>query len=109
MTIAMRDLRFVTADQLTELGRRDGVVVVAFLATWNLRCQDFCPSYKSFAERWSSTISVVCVDVDELSALTATFDVCSIPTIVLLKAGKEICREVGLDLRNLDALLESGC
>jgi len=104
----MEGLRFVTADQLEEIGQRGGSVVVAFVATWNRRCQAFADDYRTFAARWGTAVPVVCVDVDECSALTAAVDVCSVPTILLLCAGVEVHREVGLDLEALGARLESG-
>lgn len=104
----MRELRFVTAGELEEIGRRDGPVVAAFVATWNRRCQDFAEQYRAFAARFGQTLPVVCVDVDESAALAAAFDICSVPTIVLLRAGNEVHREVGLDLQGLRARIEAG-
>lgn len=95
---SMQDLRFVTAEELEELGRRGGPVVVAFLATWNRRCQAFAPDYRAFAERVGAALPVVCVDVDESAPLVADYVVSSVPTILVLRDGAEVHREVGLDL-----------
>ncbi len=86
-------------------GAGGGSAVVAFVATWNRRCQGFAPGYAAFAARWGTALPVVCVDVDECTALTATFDVCSVPTILLLRAGAELYREAGLDLAAVSASL----
>ena len=79
--------------------------MVAFIATWNQRCLAFVPEYRTFAARYAA-LPVVCVDVDECSALTADFDVCSVPTILLLRGGEELHREVGLDLEAVGARLK---
>jgi len=100
----MHDLRFVTAGELDGL-RRGGTVVVAFLATWNRRCQAYAPRYREFAARHGAKVAVVCVDVDEASAVAAAYDVCSVPTVILLEAGIEAYREVGLELAALEARL----
>lgn len=104
---AMDELRFVDATQLEELGRRGGPVVVAFVATWNRRCQAFAVDYGAFAARCAAALPVVCVDVDESAKLTGAYDVCSVPTILLLDAGRELHREVGTDLAPLGAQLEA--
>ncbi len=103
----MQNLRFVTAAELDEIGRSGGSVVVAFVASWNQRCQAFAPGYRAFAAGCGAALPAVCVDVDECSALTASFDVCSVPTIILLRAGAEVHREVGLDLGALGTRLKS--
>lgn len=100
----MRGLRFVDADELRELAR-SATVVAAFLATWNRRCQGFAADYRAFAESLAEHAAVVCIDVDEQAALTASFDVCSAPTMVVLRAGLEVRRDVGLELAALAAFL----
>lgn len=95
---AIEELTFVDAARLAEIARQGGTVVVAFLATWNARCQAFAADYLAFAAGLGGSPPAVCVDVDECSALAAEFDVCSVPTIIVLRAGREVHREVGLDL-----------
>jgi thioredoxin 1 len=94
----MLDLRFVDIDRFDRLTGSDGVAVVAFVATWNRRCQSFASSYQAMAERWASACPVVCVDVDECSALAARFEVCSVPTIFLFHGSRVVHREAGVSL-----------
>lgn len=97
----MQGLRFVDAAELQALGSAGGPVVVAFLATWNRRCQEFAGSYRALASEWDGRVPFVCIDVDESRPVAGKFDVYSVPTIVLLVAGAEVHREVGLDLAPL--------
>ena len=99
-------LRFVNAAELAEISGRGGRVVVAFVATWNRRCQSFAADYLKFAATRDVGVAVVCVDVDECTALTAAFDVCAIPTILVLRDGSEEVREVGLNLAAVGAHLK---
>lgn len=105
---AMQGLRFVTVTELEALARQGGPVVVAFVATWNRRCQGFADDYLALATRWAAVLPVVCVDVDESSALTATHDISSVPTLLLIEAGRVVHREVGLALEAIEARLLSG-
>jgi thioredoxin-like negative regulator of GroEL len=104
---SVQGLRFVTAAELEEIRRSGGSVIVAFVATWNQRCLAFAPEYQAFAARCGTLLPAVCVDVDETSALAAAFDVCSVPTILLLRAGVELHREVGLNLEAFRARLDA--
>lgn len=105
---AMQGLRFVTATELETLVCQGGPVVVAFVATWNRRCQGFASDYLALATRWTGVLPVVCVDVDENSALTAKHDISSVPTLLLIEAGRVVHREVGLALAAIEARLSSG-
>ena len=105
---AMQGLRFVTATELETLVCQGGPVVVAFVATWNRRCQGFANDYRGLARRWAAVLPVVCVDVDENSALTAAHDISSVPTLLLIEAGRVVHREVGLALAAIEARLSSG-
>jgi thioredoxin-like negative regulator of GroEL len=102
----MHDVRFVTPAELDVLQRDGKSVVVAFVATWNGRCQAFAAGYRLFADDCDASLSVVCVDVDECTALTAAYEVCSLPTIIVLRAGTEMYRHVGIDLDAVRACLQ---
>ncbi len=94
-------LRFVNADELEKHGQAGGAALAAFVATWNRRCQTFAHEFRAFAADCDTGLLIVFVDVDECSALTAAFDVCSVPTTLYLRAGVEVFREVGGDIDSL--------
>jgi thiol-disulfide isomerase/thioredoxin len=102
---SMEGLRFIGPDEFEALRKRDGLAVVAFLATWNRRCQGFAADYGALAARHAS-LPVVCIDVDEHAKLTGALDVFGVPTTLLLANGRETFRELGLDLAALEARLK---
>lgn len=105
---AMSTLRFVGDAELAALGQPGATTVVAFLATWNRRCQAFAPDYAALAARWAGKANVVCVDVDESTALCTRFEVCSVPTVLVLRAGVLVHSMVGLSLDLTEAHLQRG-
>jgi thiol-disulfide isomerase/thioredoxin len=104
-TQAMQGLRFVDADGLQALRAAPGPFIVAFVATWNRRCQAFAAEYRGFAQRWQGVLPVVCVDVDECRAPVVEFVVCSVPTLMLFDGGRLVHREAAVSLAGIDAAL----
>lgn len=105
MSAVWSALRFVDAAELDALCAAAAPVVVVFVATWNRRCQAFAPDCLGLAARWAGRLPVVCVDVDESPALCARFEVCSVPTVLVLRAGEVQHREAGLSLVAAEACL----
>ena len=70
-------------------------VLVDFWATWCGPCKMLAPTIEKLAEKYDGRLLVGKVDVDEESALAQQFGVMSIPTVVLIKDGKEVDRIVG--------------
>lgn len=105
---AMAALRFVGEAELAKLSQPGATTVVAFMATWNRRCQAFAPGYADLAARWAGKVTVVCVDVDESPALCTRFAVCSVPTVLVLQAGVVVHTMVGLSLEDTEAHLVGG-
>lgn len=101
----MSALRWVGAAEFAALCAPGSQAVVAFVATWNQRCQAFMPAYQALAARCPARWVVVCVDVDESSDLVNQFEVCSVPTVLLLRDGQVVWREAGLSLAGIEAHL----
>jgi thioredoxin 1 len=70
-------------------------VLVDFWAAWCMPCRMLAPTFEKLAHKFGSNIRFAKVDVDELPELAARFNVQSIPTLLLLKGGKQIERWVG--------------
>ena len=100
----MEGLRFIDANEFDAMRSRGDRAVVAFVATWNRRCQDFAGNYRALGARHAA-VPVVCIDVDENVKLTGALDVFSVPTILVIAGGREVHREVGLDLGAVEAML----
>ena len=69
-------------------------VLIDFYADWCGPCRMVAPVVEQIAEERSDVI-VGKVNVDESPALAAEFGVYSIPTLVVMKGGRVVRREVG--------------
>jgi len=101
----------VTAVQLAPAGRLPEVsagplVLLDFWQSTCAPCRALEPHLAALLERATGPLQVWRVDVDrDLAAVTA-YDITSVPTVVLLSAGREVGRRDGLVRpADLDALL----
>lgn len=74
--------------------RNDDFAVVDFSASWCGPCQMLKPIFHELADE-KSRDAFYSVDVDENSTLAGEFHIFSVPTVVILKNGKEVARSVG--------------
>ena len=75
---------------------KNGVTLVDFWATWCMPCKIMVPVLNELADELDGKVTIGKVDVDQNKPLAGEFKVRSIPTLVLLKNGKEINRFVGV-------------
>lgn len=73
-----------------------GVSLVDFWAPWCPPCRAQGPIVEKLADSYDGKAMIAKVNVDEEGEAAAKFGVASIPTIVLMKDGKEVKRFVGL-------------
>ena len=73
-----------------------GVVLVDFWATWCGPCRMVAPAVEKIAAQYEGHALVGKVDVDAEPALAQRFGIMSIPTLVVLKDGREVARTVGV-------------
>ena len=78
-----------------EVINSDIPVLVDFWATWCGPCKMIAPIISQIAVKYSGKIKVCKVDVDEAPELAESFNVSSIPTLVLFKNGEAVAQRVG--------------
>ena len=77
-------------------------VLVDFFATWCGPCKMFAPTFDEFAADHNE-IECVKVDVDQCRDLAIRFGIMSSPTIILIKNGEAVKKNIGtLDLEELE-------
>ena len=82
-----------------EVLKSEKPVLVDFYADWCGPCKMLSPIVNQVAEE-NKDIKVVKVNVDDAQDLAMKYQVMSIPTLVVIKEGKEINRSVGLIDKN---------
>jgi len=70
-------------------------MVVDFWATWCGPCRKVGPYIEQLAEKYDGQVIVGKVDVDENDELAVQFRIQSIPTILFIKGGEVVDRQVG--------------
>lgn len=78
-----------------EVIKSEKTVLIDFYADWCGPCKMLSPIIDEIAEE-NTDIKVVKVNVDDSQDLAMKYQVMSIPTLVVIKDGKEINRSVGL-------------
>ena len=90
----MAEITITKANFEAEVLHSDTPVLLDFWATWCGPCRMIAPVIEEIAKE-RSDVKVGKVNVDEEGALATAFGISSIPTIVLVKDGKEAARSVG--------------
>ena len=79
----------------SEVLQSDKTVLIDFYADWCGPCKVLSPIVEEFASE-NPDIKVVKVNVDEAQNLAINYEVMSIPTLVVIKDGKEVNRTIGI-------------
>ena len=70
-------------------------VLVDFYADWCGPCKMAAPILEELSESYKDKLTIAKVNVDQNQVTSQQFDIMSIPTVILIKDGKEIGRQIG--------------
>ncbi len=78
-----------------EVLKSDVPVLVDFFATWCGPCKMLAPVMEELAEEYDGKVKIGKVDVDEAGGTASTYQVLSVPTVLLFKNGAPVEQFVG--------------
>ena len=79
----------------TEVMKSEIPVLIDFWATWCGPCRMLGPIIEEIAEEYDGKVKVCKVNVDEEPELANAFAISSIPTLIVIKAGKIVGKSLG--------------
>jgi thioredoxin 1 len=83
-----------------------GLVLVDFWAVWCGPCQVMLPRLEQLAEKVKGTAKIMKMDVDQNNETPGSFNIMSIPTIILFKDGQVVEKVVGTrEVSELETLI----
>ena len=74
---------------------KHSLVLIDFWADWCGPCRALAPVVEELAGQLAGKVLVGKLNVDENPSTAERFQVCSIPTLLMMKNGKEVDRVVG--------------
>jgi thioredoxin 1 len=75
-----------------EVAKSATPVLVDFFATWCAPCKAIAPILDEISGDLAGKLKVVKVDIDTAEELSSSFAITSVPTLILMKGGKEVQR-----------------
>ncbi|MEM2250020.1 MAG: thioredoxin [Candidatus Bathyarchaeia archaeon] len=85
----------ITDSNFKEVVGKNKLVLIDFFADWCMPCRMMAPVIEELAKEYADKVLVGKLNVDENPATANRFQVFSIPTLVIIKAGEEVDRIVG--------------
>lgn len=90
----------VTDSNFDSIVNKNALALIDFWAPWCGPCQALAPTVEELCKEYAGKILIGKLNVDENPQTTERFQIFSIPTLVLMKNGKEVDRIVGLAPKN---------
>lgn len=90
-----------------DIVNRHSIALVDFWAPWCGPCLALAPTIDELSKEYSGKVFVCKLNVDENPKTTESFEVFSIPTLILMKDGQEVERIVGcVPKKHIEAALK---
>ena len=89
MALQITDANF---DELVASGKP---IVLDFWATWCGPCKKIAPDIEALATEYEGQVIIGKCDVDDNDGLTSRFGVRNIPTVLFIKGGEVVDKQVG--------------
>ncbi len=75
---------------------KEGITLVDFYADWCGPCRMIAPHLESVAKELHGTAKIGKLDIDHAQKISSTYQVTSVPTLILFRDGEEMGRIVGV-------------
>lgn len=85
----------VTNENLDEIMASEQPVVIDFWAEWCGPCRMVAPIIDELADEYEGRVKVCKCDIEECSDAVARFGIRNIPTIIFVKGGEIVDKQVG--------------
>ncbi|MGI6005271.1 MAG: thioredoxin [Christensenellales bacterium] len=92
----MAVIEFTSNNFDQEVLQSKDAVLVDFWAEWCGPCRMLAPTIQEIAQEEMEHVKVGKVNVDDQMQLASSYNVMSIPTVILFKDGKEVARSIGV-------------
>ena len=90
-----------------EVLRSELPVLVDFWAPWCGHCRMLAPMVAQIAEEQTGKAKVVKIDIDQSPALAEKYNIATVPTMMVFKAGEPVATAVGARPKNaITAMLQ---
>lgn len=90
------DLPYVTDTTFAqEVLEAKGCVLVDFYADWCGPCRMITPILEEIAQQFVGRLKIYKMNIDQSPQIPATYDVMSVPTLLLFKEGEQCAISVG--------------